>query len=156
MAAALHQWADVEKQDELKHISVRLSTVVRPLTDITLFLPPSLPHLLATSPQPLPLTLINKVPSLSSASQQWTWSRHTQTHTPTLSLTELRPHVCSEVLSSQRACVISQLQLWLQWLWDILTWKVRLHILSSPTSHKPQATASAAQLAVTSNTNKLE
>ena len=90
-----------------------------------------------------------------------TWTKahtrtHTHTHTVVLSLTESRPHVCSEVLSSQRACVISQLQLWLQWRWDILTWKVRLHILSNPTSHKPQAAASAAQLAATSNTNKLE
>lgn len=61
--AVLHQWADVEKQHEQRHMYT-----------------------------------------------------HTHTYTVALSLTESRPHVCSKVLSSQRACVISQLQLWLQWL----------------------------------------
>lgn len=63
VVAVLHQWVDVEKQQEVR-------------------------------------------PARTSA--------HTCTHT-VLSLTEARPHICSEVLSSQRACVIAQLQLWLQW-----------------------------------------
>lgn len=86
----------------------------------------------------------------------WRGRTHATTQTSGLSLTELRLRVDSEVFSSRRACLITQLQLWLQWRRDILTWKVRLHILRRPTSHKPQAAASATQLAATSNTNKLE